>query len=124
MTGDYLQFIMHAKSLQFCLTLCNPMDCSLPGSPARLLCPLDSPEYWSGLPCPPPEDLLDPGIEQLSLKSPALAGGFSITSTAWEALSLFTQFIQQTLMEVLLRGQYHVMGTEADNLGSNILAVT
>ena len=32
--------------------------------------------------------------------------------------------IQQTLMEVLLRGQYHVMGTEADNLGSNILVVT
>ena len=23
---------MHAKSLQSCLTLCNPMDCSLPGS--------------------------------------------------------------------------------------------
>jgi len=21
-------------------------------------------EYWSGLPCPPPGDLLDPGIEQ------------------------------------------------------------
>ena len=23
---------MHAKSLQSCLTLCDPMDCSLPGS--------------------------------------------------------------------------------------------
>ena len=23
---------MHAKSLQLCLTLCNPMDCSPPGS--------------------------------------------------------------------------------------------
>ena len=23
---------LHAKSLQFCLTLCDPMDCSLPGS--------------------------------------------------------------------------------------------
>ena len=23
-------------------------------------------EYWSGLPCPPPGDLLDPGIEPLS----------------------------------------------------------
>ena len=23
---------MHAKSLQSCLTVCNPMDCSLPGS--------------------------------------------------------------------------------------------
>ena len=23
---------MHAKSFQSCLTLCNPMDCNLPGS--------------------------------------------------------------------------------------------
>ena len=33
-------------------------------------------EYWSGLPCPAPGDLLDPGMEPMSLKSPALAGGF------------------------------------------------
>ena len=33
-------------------------------------------EYWSGLPCPPPGDLPDPGIEPTSLMSPALAGGF------------------------------------------------
>jgi len=26
-------------------------------------------EYWSGLPCPPPGDLLDPGIEPTSLAS-------------------------------------------------------
>ena len=24
-------------------------------------------EHWSGLPCPPPEDLPDPGIEPMSL---------------------------------------------------------
>ena len=42
-------------------------------------------EYCSGLPCPPPGDLLDPGIEPSSLKSPALAGGFFTTSTTWEA---------------------------------------
>ena len=29
-------------------------------------------EYWSGLPCPPPGDLPDPGIEPMSLVSPAL----------------------------------------------------
>ncbi|ELR63021.1 hypothetical protein M91_07536, partial [Bos mutus] len=37
-------------------------------------------EYWSGLPCPPPGDLLDSGIEPKSLMSPALAGGFFTTS--------------------------------------------
>ena len=31
-------------------------------------------EYWSGVPFPPPRDFPDPGIELLSLPSPALAG--------------------------------------------------
>ena len=39
-------------------------------------------EYWSGLPCPPPGDLPDPGIEPVSL---ALAGGLFTISTTWEA---------------------------------------
>ena len=38
-------------------------------------------EYWSELPCPPPGDLPDPGIEPMSLMSPALAGVFFTTST-------------------------------------------
>ena len=42
-------------------------------------------EYWSGVPCPPPEDLPYPGIKSTSLTSPALAGGFFSTSTTWEA---------------------------------------
>ena len=41
-------------------------------------------EHWSGLPCPPPEDLPDPGIEPTSLMSPALAGRFFTTSTTWK----------------------------------------
>ena len=32
-------------------------------------------EYWSGVPCPPPGDLPNPGIEPVSIMSPALAGG-------------------------------------------------
>ena len=36
-------------------------------------------EYWSGLPCPLPGDLPDPGIEPTSLTS-ALAGQFFTTS--------------------------------------------
>ena len=41
-------------------------------------------EYWSGLPCPSPGDLPDPGMEPVSLLSPALAGGFLTTSATWE----------------------------------------
>ena len=41
-------------------------------------------EYWSRLPCPPPGDFLDSGIEPASLTSPALAGGFFTTNASWE----------------------------------------
>ena len=41
-------------------------------------------ECWSGVPCPPPGDLPNPGIKATSLMSPALAGGFFTTSATWE----------------------------------------
>ena len=56
--------------------------------PTRLLCPWDFPgknTAVGGLPCPPPGDLPNPGMEPVSLVSPALAGGFFTTSTTWEA---------------------------------------
>ena len=37
-------------------------------------------EHWSGLPCPPPGDLPNPGIEPMFLKPPALAGRVFTTS--------------------------------------------
>ena len=40
-------------------------------------------EYWSGLSCPPPGDLPDPGIEATSS---AMAGRFCTTSATREAL--------------------------------------
>ena len=43
-------------------------------------------ECWSGLPCPPSEDLPNPGIEPAFPVSPALAGGLFTASTTWEAL--------------------------------------
>ena len=42
-------------------------------------------DYWSGLPCPPPGDLPDPGIEPESHISPALASKFFTTRATWEA---------------------------------------
>ena len=41
-------------------------------------------EYWGGLLCPPPGDLLDSGLEPMSLTSPALAGGLFTTNATWE----------------------------------------
>ena len=43
-------------------------------------------EYWSGLQFPSPGDLPDPGIEPMSLVSPALAGRFFLPLHHLEAL--------------------------------------
>ena len=72
---------MCARSLQPCLTLFNPMDCSPPGSSvhgilqARIL-------KWVANSFS--TDLPDPGIKPRSLMSPALAGGLFTTSATWE----------------------------------------
>ena len=42
-------------------------------------------EYWSGLPCPPPGDLPNPGIELESHVS-CIGRRFCTTSTTWERL--------------------------------------
>jgi len=42
-------------------------------------------ESWSGLPCPSPRDLPDPGVEPTFLVSPSLAGGLFTISATWEA---------------------------------------
>ena len=44
-------------------------------------------ESWSGLPCPLPGDLPDPGIKPMSFMSPELASGFFTTSANWESNS-------------------------------------
>ena len=72
--------LRNTKSLQSWTTLCNPMNCSPPGSSvhgilqARILeCLLF---LSSG-------NLPNSGIEPMSLSSPTLAGGFFTTSAIW-----------------------------------------
>ena len=72
---------------QLCSTLCDPMDCSPPGSSVR---GISQARYWSGLPFPPPGDLPDPGIEPKSLASPALAGEFFTTAPPRKPMSVYT----------------------------------
>ena len=51
---------------QLCPTLCNPMDCSPPGSSVHGILQM---RILDGVPCPPPGDLPNPGIRP---RSPAL----------------------------------------------------
>ena len=67
--------------VQMCPTLCDPVAHQAP-----LCMGFSRQEYWSGLLYPHPKDLPDPGIEPMSLMSPALAGRFFTTSATQEAL--------------------------------------
>ena len=59
-------------------------------------------EYWSGLPCPPPEDLPNQGIEPMSLTSPALASEFFTISASWEAhKSIQFSLIYASVLQVM-----------------------
>ena len=86
---------MCAKSLQSCLTLCNPMDCSPPGPSvhgiiqARIL-------EWVAI-----TSLPKLGIEPMSLMSPALTGRFFTTSATWEVLrTRESQLLSQCAHEI------------------------
>ena len=75
---------VHAKLLQSCPTLCNPMGYSPPGSSLH---GIPQARILERVAMPPPGDLPNPGMKPMSLKSPALAGGFITTSVTLEAPS-------------------------------------
>ena len=83
---------MRAKLLQSCPTLCNPIDCSPPGSSvhgilqARIL---ERVTISSSRGSSRPEDLPDPGIKPMS---PALAGGFFTTEPLGKSTQAFLKF--------------------------------
>ena len=58
-----------AQSLHSCLTLCDPRTVA---HQAALSMGILQARYWSGLLCPLPEDLPDPGIQLAPPVSPAL----------------------------------------------------
>ena len=61
--GKSSLYCMHTKSLQSCLTLCDPMDWLYVAHHAPLSWNFSRQEYWNESPFPPPEDLPNPGIE-------------------------------------------------------------
>ena len=68
LTEGTKHLLMQACSVaQLCLALLWPHRLQAPLSVG-----FSRQEYWSGLPCPPPGDLLDPGIEPVSPAARAL----------------------------------------------------
>ena len=54
---------VESEVTQSCLTLCDPVDYSLPGFSIHGIFQARVLEYWSGLLFPSPGDLPDPGIK-------------------------------------------------------------
>ena len=82
---DHKEGCVHAKSFQSCLIFPTLWTVAHRASHSTRFSRQD---YWSGLSCPPAEDVPNWGIRPVSHMSPALAGGFLTTSATWEALSL------------------------------------
>ena len=80
---------VHVKSLQLCPTLLQPYGLNL----TRLVCPRDSSGKNVGVGSHPllQENLPNPGIEPLSLISPAQADRFFTIGPTWEAPQVSTQ---------------------------------
>ena len=81
-----MDLILHAKSLQLCQTLCDPMDCSPPGSSvhgilqARIL-------EWVAISFSRRSS--QPRDQTCISMSLALAGRFISTGATWEAFILW-----------------------------------
>ena len=73
---------MRAQSLQSCLTLCNPMDCSWPGSSVHGISQTRILE-WVAI----SSSRGEPGIEPASPATPALAGEFFTTEPSGKSLN-------------------------------------
>ena len=67
---DWSDLAAAAAVAKLCLTLCNPMDCSLHGSSVHAIVQVRN---WSGLPFPSPGDFPNSGIDSYDL-SPLLYG--------------------------------------------------
>ena len=101
----YLYCLWIKVCAQSCLTLCNPMNCSLPGS----FCPWDFP--GSGLPCLLSGDLPDPGLKPMSFVSPALAGRFFTTALSGKPPMNTGTYYSPSLSKVCLRARKQLMWT-------------
>ena len=88
----------------------NPMVCNQ----APLSMEFSRQEYRSGLPCPSPGDLPNPGIEPVSLVSPAFAGGFFTSVLPGKLPSRDTKYSLLAIQNMCAKfASHHIQKIEA-----------
>ena len=82
-TRDYLSWLLSflCAVTRSCRTLCDPVDCSLPGSS---VCGIFQAKILEWVAISSSRRSLWPGIKPMSLVSPSLAGKFFSISATWE----------------------------------------
>ena len=96
---DFESDMLSAKLLQLCPTVCDPVDCS---HQAPLSVGFSRQKYWSGLPCPPPGDLPDPGIEPASL----------MANLHWQEMATHSRTLAWKIPWTEERGRLQSMGSQ------------
>ena len=91
--SSHLKETLKVLVAQSCLTLCNPKDCSLPGSSVHGILQAGD---WSGLPFLSPGDLPNPGIES---GSSALQADFFYHQRRPLLVLVGANFIQNSLLK-------------------------
>jgi len=100
----FLSICMYVRGLSHFSHVCLFVTLWTIASQAPLSMGFSRQEYWSGLPCPPPGDPPDPGIEPGSPMSPALADKFFTTSITWEAhVCIHIQNFWKDKQEIIIR---------------------
>ena len=99
---------IHARSLQSCLTLCNPMDRSPLGFFVHGILQARIVEWF---PCLPPGDLPNPGIELASPAAPTLQVDFLPLSHQGSSVLIY-RYIDMYIMAKL----YLFLGSKVFNI--------
>ena len=100
-----LHACMHAKSLQVCPTLCNPVGCSPPSSSVHGISQTRILEWVAMLSTRGSSQPRD-----WTLTSPALVGGFFTASATWETCTTI-QSCKQIFLLVMRTFKIHFLGS-------------
>ena len=103
---------------QSCLTLCGPVD----SRQAPLSMGFSRQEFWSGLPCPSPGDLPNPGVELASPVSNALKVGSLFTEPLEKPIYRNHHLLMSLIRNQKLKNIYLVTSNEHSPLLSQSVA--
>ena len=102
-SGNYIQF---SSVTQLCLTLCNPMDCSMPGFPVhhQLQELAQTHVHWVGYVIQPSHPLLSPSLPAFNLSQHQ--GLFKWVSSLYQVANVLQSQLQHQFFQWIFRTNF------------------